>query len=188
MQTEQILNCVSEATAYVITRFPFNFGILCHARYWVDTNRTYGQRIITQYSKDPNGSEWYAPKPTGYFDIAILTKRSDPNDPYCGHVIPVTIEMDSLQFAHLIQFSEYYVFTPYQKKKILGEFNVRKIGDREPNWKDDSLLNEMLINAAEGIDKRPGKPKGKPSFVDRKAQWILDGMSGPMPVKQPDED
>lgn len=66
-------------------------------------------------------------------------------------------------------------------------FADRKIAEYQFSWQDDSLLDHTLIQAAEGVSKKPGKPKAKMTFVERKAKWIDDGMVGPMPVQQPGE-
>lgn len=152
--TKQLVAHVSPESAYIIPRFPLNYAQNTMARYWVETKPAYGQRVVSQ-NRNPHTNEWYKPKFDAYYDVAIITVISDPNHYNCGHVIPVQVNLKDLTDLNvLLQFANYYVFTPFQKKQIVKVLQHNKYF-QPIQWKTDPLidplldLNIELINMAE---------------------------------------
>jgi hypothetical protein len=149
--TMQLFNHVSPETAYVINKFPFNFGKFTKVRYWVETNPNYGQKLVTQVF-DPKSDSWFAPKHEGYHDIAIITVNDNQIDEYCGHVTPILIKLKPLDVDSLWNLAHYYVFTPFQKWKLVEwlHFRNRVV---PPQWQPASAINIPLITQAEQMYK-----------------------------------
>ncbi len=149
---QQHMNHISESTAFYINNFPFAFATNTRARYWVETKPAYGQRLHTQY-QTPGSTSWYKAKHSGYFDVVILATNANQTDPNFGLLQPILIELKNLSTEHLILFSTYYTFTPYQKEIIMKHFAIHKIY-RAPIWKNDIELDYNLNKIAEtNIDK-----------------------------------
>lgn len=123
-------------TAYVIERYPYSFGQFTSIRYWVDTKPAYGQRLMTQI-QNPATGEWWKPKTEGYSDIVVIITNDDPTAKNYGFVIqPSRIDLKEFDLPTLLQFAQYYTFTPGQKQTIMKALNDQNYYT-VPKWCDE---------------------------------------------------
>lgn len=116
---------INKSSSFVCMHYPRAFGEFCIMRFWVETNPSYGQRCVTQMSKDADNGVWYKQKYQAYADIVILMQDLDS-----GLVIPLVFkfkEMDNKSFTELATSD--YSLTAYQKSVIHTEWAMRiKVG------------------------------------------------------------
>jgi hypothetical protein len=58
-------------TAYIVEDYPWGFRLRTKMRYWIESKKGQGQRIVSQ-SMNPKTGLWCAPKKSTYHSIAIL--------------------------------------------------------------------------------------------------------------------
>ena len=73
----------SPETAYVVADYPYGFRLRCSIRYWIETKKGFGQRVMSQTTnpKKGDGTSWNKPKGSTYSPIKVLFI-----DPSTGHV------------------------------------------------------------------------------------------------------
>lgn len=147
MHYQQQANHVNEATAYYVHNYPYSFGKFCTIRYWVETRKVYGQRLMTQI-QDPTTGQWFKAKTDGYFNVCIITSIVNPGFPNHGWVVPVQINLQQFDLPTLQQFGVYYTFTPFQKEMIMKAFATFSI-HLAPVWDKSIELNYRLIELSE---------------------------------------
>lgn len=71
---------VSPETAYVVEDYPYGFKLRCRIRYWIETKKGHGQRLVTQ-TTDPRKAytKWNAPKPSTYTALRVLYLNPENN-------------------------------------------------------------------------------------------------------------
>lgn len=171
MHTQQA-NHVNEHSAYQVHNYPYAFGKFCTIRYWVETRKAYGQRLMTQI-KDPLTGNWFKAKTDGYFDVCIITTVHNPTDPTHGFVVPVQVNLRTLSVEHLNMFSTYYTFTPHQKFVVveaLAAVGIRAL----PHWRNDVELNYVLIETSENPKKFLGKRLTEENGIPIESQDAAD--------------
>lgn len=67
-------------SAYVVDDYPYGFRLRTQIRYWIETKKGHGQRLVSQ-TLNPKTGQWNKPKAGNYHVIAILV-LDDSN----GHV------------------------------------------------------------------------------------------------------
>ncbi len=72
---------ISADTAFVVSDYPYGFELRCQKRYWVETKKGYGQRLVTQTSNPKKPGTWNKPKPGTYSPLVVLYV-----EPQTGHV------------------------------------------------------------------------------------------------------
>lgn len=140
---QQLLNHISPETAYLIQRFPINYGQYSSARYWVETKSNYGQKLFMQ-TMDRATNIWFKPKANGYVDIIILNVDDDPASWNFGFVIPEPITLSVLSVDNILSLASYYVFSQYQRERILRALIERNC-DIQPHFKDHHLVHEPVL-------------------------------------------
>jgi hypothetical protein len=72
----------SPETAYIVDDYPYGFRLRCKIRYWIETKKGYGMRLVSQTTnpKKP-GEVWNKPKAGTYNGLLVMTR-----DPSNGHV------------------------------------------------------------------------------------------------------
>lgn len=76
-------------TPATVDNYPYGFTLRTLARYWTETKKGTGQRVVFQ-TKNPRCDKWNKPKPSTYSDIVILYRNTENNH----------IESDGLSFAY----------------------------------------------------------------------------------------
>jgi hypothetical protein len=130
LQDNQIINHVSQATCFETDQYMLNHQ-RTPVRYWIETNPSYGQRVIRQVYNNRQGN-WFNPKPvTKYARIALLFNviRELDLDEGVVHgtsvhepVAYVTYNLLEEGFEstdNIKAFLDYYIFDDYQRKVIL---------------------------------------------------------------------
>lgn len=79
---------VSPDTAKLVEDYPYGYTLRCSIRYWIETKKGKGQRLVSQTTNPKRGNIWNAPKASTYTNIRVLY-INDEN----GHV-----EHDGLSF------------------------------------------------------------------------------------------
>ena len=64
MYRRYLLGHVDEATAYVVTDYPYGFKLRTSIRYWIETTK-HGSRFVSQ-TLNPKTDRWNAPKKSTY--------------------------------------------------------------------------------------------------------------------------
>jgi hypothetical protein len=62
----------SPDTAYVVNDYPYGFRLRCKIRYWIETKRGFGSRVVSQTTNPKRGDVWNKPKASTYTDIRVL--------------------------------------------------------------------------------------------------------------------
>ncbi len=79
---------VSPETAYVVDDYPFGFTLRCQIRYWVETKKSHGQRLVSQTTNPKKLNDWPTankPKPGTYADVVILYRVEHEGETQ-GHI------------------------------------------------------------------------------------------------------
>jgi hypothetical protein len=155
LPTQQQVNHVNEHSAYHVINYPYSFGKFCTIRYWVETRKAYGQRLMTQIM-DPLTGQWFKAKTDGYFDICIISTIVNPGQPNHGWVVPVQVKLDQFDLDTLNLFATYYTFTPHQKLVVMEALRKFSI-HRTPDWNNTLELNFVLIEKSENPQKILGE-------------------------------
>jgi hypothetical protein len=146
---EQLVNHYDVDSAYVVKQYPHHRGINTQVRYWVETRKPYGQRLVYQ-TLDPYTCKWLKEKPGAYVALAIMRVNCDYDHPQCGHVIPLVyptfLNLNNQQFCELALA---YSYTEYQKNVIMKELIERFGPVQPPPWRNDPPINLADANRAE---------------------------------------
>ena len=63
----------SPETAYTVEDYPYGFRLRCKIRYWMETKKGYGQRLVSQTTNPKRpGEVWNKPKAGTYNVIAVM--------------------------------------------------------------------------------------------------------------------
>lgn len=158
---QQLVMHFSEELAYVNYQYPWRPGKNTTARFWIETRRSFGQRVMYR-TYNPEKKVWNKAHPlrdekTGiplpYKDIAILTLGKEPTSPECGQIIPIVLNLSDLNLPTLQLFSTYYSFTPYQREIVLEDLQRSGI-QSNPGWKTEPYINVALANFYENPQDR----------------------------------
>jgi len=68
-------------TSYVVEDYPYGFNLRTTIRYWVETKKRFGQRVVSQ-TMNPKTGRWNKTKPGIYMPVIMLALDNDN-----GHVI-----------------------------------------------------------------------------------------------------
>ena len=64
---------VSPETAYTVEDYPYGFRLRCTIRYWIETKKGYGQRLVSQTTNPKRpGEVWNKPKAGTYAPIMVM--------------------------------------------------------------------------------------------------------------------
>ena len=79
---KELVGHISPETAYMVSDYPYGFRLRTEIRYWVETKKGHGQRVMSQ-TRNPKraGLPWNKPKAGIYSAIQALYL-----DPATGHV------------------------------------------------------------------------------------------------------
>ena len=80
---QELTGHVSPDTAYLVTDYPYGFRLRTEIRYWIETKRGHGQRVMSQ-TRNPKraGMPWNTPKGSTYSALRALYL-----EPGTGHVV-----------------------------------------------------------------------------------------------------
>ena len=67
---KQIVGATSAESSVVVEDYPYGF-LTCKKRYWVESRKGQGQRLVTQ-TQNPKTLQWNKPKASTYADIVLL--------------------------------------------------------------------------------------------------------------------
>ncbi len=112
----QLFGHFSEETAFTIHTFPYNYGILTSAEFWVDENPQYGGRLVSKVL-NPYTKNWNPTKTSKYADLVFMIQIPS------GLIIPHEINLEKLgkEKAQALRNSNQIKFTECQKI-ILANF------------------------------------------------------------------
>src|SRR4030095_1858055 len=79
---QELLGHTSPETAYLVADYPYGFRLRTEIRYWIETKKGHGQRLVSQ-TRNPkkDGSPWNKPKAGIYAPLVALYLDSET-----GHV------------------------------------------------------------------------------------------------------
>jgi len=69
--TQPISGHTDPETAYNVEDYPYGFRLRTVIRYWVETKKKHGQRMVSQ-TKNPKTGRWNKPKPSTYAPVIIM--------------------------------------------------------------------------------------------------------------------
>ena len=73
----------SPETAYIVADYPYGFRLRCSIRYWIETKKGHGQRVVSQTTNPKRpGIVWNKPKAGTYAAVQALYLDT------AGHVHP----------------------------------------------------------------------------------------------------
>lgn len=97
---------ISQETAYVVTDYPWGFKLRCQKRFWIETKKGRGQRVVSQTTNPKKTNEFDVsaskPKYGIYSDIVILFL--DEN----GHVHNDAVSLLSGYYENIVKFYHKY--------------------------------------------------------------------------------
>jgi hypothetical protein len=62
----------SPETANVVEDYPYGFRLRCKIRYWIESKKGHGQRVVSQTTNPKKGDIWNKPKAGIYHTIALM--------------------------------------------------------------------------------------------------------------------
>jgi hypothetical protein len=69
----ELLGHTSPETAYLVPDYPYGFRLRCQIRYWIETKKGHGQRVVSQTTNPKRpGEHWNQPKGSTYATIKAL--------------------------------------------------------------------------------------------------------------------
>ena len=82
--TTELLGHTTPDTGYEVTDYPYGFTLRTTIRYWVETKKGFGQRLMSQ-TRNPKkpGQPWNKPKGSTY--SAVVALYLDPASGYVEH-------------------------------------------------------------------------------------------------------
>jgi hypothetical protein len=107
----QLINHDSEDKALGFDFFPNCFGEFSKIRYWVESNKTYGQRFCYRVL-DPHRNVWTKAKESKYADLVFMFQK------HTGMVMEQVIHLNKLSDEEILYIVSYYHVTPFQKAAI----------------------------------------------------------------------
>ena len=66
-----LLGHTSPETAYVVADYPYGYRLRTQIRYWLETRKGYGQRLMSQ-TLNPKTGQWNKPKAGTYNVLAVM--------------------------------------------------------------------------------------------------------------------
>jgi hypothetical protein len=128
-QKFQLRGHVSQETALVVNNYTLN-GILTPVRYWIETSRSYGQRVIRQMF-NTRGNDWFKPKPfSTYSQIVVIYHNYAPLRPEETHngtskedpvkYLQLKLDPESVPDNQIDAFLNYFNFDEYQRSIVLA--------------------------------------------------------------------
>lgn len=133
----QLINHDKESNAFFVKHYPFNYGIFGCAKFWVETNPSYGQRLVRKSAgpKDPMSQlTWNKPKASGFFDIVLMQLEDNPDSQQFGSLSFIEFDFANKSIEEMQAFSEYYYFSVLQQEIISAKLRSYKSPYRT-NWK-----------------------------------------------------
>jgi len=115
-------------TAYVVDDYPYGFTLRCKMRWWVETKRGFGMRIVTQTTNPKRpGEVWNKPKAGTYCSLVVMYR--DETD---GHVHSDGLHIHSGPEQFTRFKAEYYaqLATPHRELYDRMEAYSRKTSPR----------------------------------------------------------
>lgn len=102
----ELLGHESPDTAYEVADYPYGFRLRTTIRYWVETKKGHGQRLVSQ-TRNPKkpGQPWNAPKGSTYSEILALHL-----DQATGHIEHTTATSYNTE-AELLAFAARFPHT-----------------------------------------------------------------------------
>lgn len=84
MMTTELLGHTTPDTGYLVSDYPYGFTLRTEIRYWVETKKGFGQRLMSQ-TRNPKkpGHPWNKPKGSTY--SAVVALYLDPATGYVEH-------------------------------------------------------------------------------------------------------
>lgn len=135
----QLINHNSEQTCLLLKDYPFHFGAYTCVKYWIETNKSYGQRVMHQFM-DPKTSlanpKWHKPKASPFFDIVVMQMQDNPAEPQYGIVSFIEFDFAGKVPEEVQGFSEYFYFDEFQRDILLTEFQTRRHLTYRTNFKN----------------------------------------------------
>jgi hypothetical protein len=99
---------------FEIDGYPYGWKLRTKARYWVETNKTYGQREMLQ-TLNPRSQQWNKPKGSTYASIVILYRDTENGHIECYHFSGYAENAEGikafLEFCPMENLSEYQKHT-----------------------------------------------------------------------------
>jgi hypothetical protein len=108
---QQIVNALSEQSAYKFDFFPYCFGEFSKITYWVETHKKYGQRFCYRV-RDPHRGVWTKEKASKYTDLVFMFQRNT------GLIMEQCIDLELLSVEDILHIVEQYVVSREQKEII----------------------------------------------------------------------
>lgn len=92
---------VSPETAYVVADYPYGFKLRCKVRFWIETKKGHGQRVMSQTTNPKiEGREvWNQPKASTYSRICVLVLDESNGHVHHESITMNTKEADTRAFA-----------------------------------------------------------------------------------------
>lgn len=64
---------ISPETAYIVNDYPYGFRLRCKIRYWLETKKGYGTRLMSQTTNPKVPTEvWNKPKGSTYSELMVM--------------------------------------------------------------------------------------------------------------------
>ena len=156
----QLTNHTNENNAYIVDDYPYG-RYRTKMRYWIETNKTHGDRVCRQ-SLNPKTDKWNNPKKSTYSEVMVLKKN-----PSNGHV-----ETDSLSTwageERIKEFMNKYELNEQQKKRckqliILNraskhiKYEIKPHDPNGPSHEETQKKNQEIWNRAIAYEHHKAK-------------------------------
>lgn len=69
---KELIGHESPESAYLVADYPYGFRLRCSIRYWVETKKGHGQRIMSQTTNPKRGDVWNKAKGSTYSAVKVL--------------------------------------------------------------------------------------------------------------------
>src|SRR5262245_47466993 len=64
--------------AFEVADYPYGFRLRCKIRYWIETHKRFGSRMVSQTTNPKRGNIWNKPKAGTYSAFACMYLVEDP--------------------------------------------------------------------------------------------------------------
>lgn len=102
MVTANVSQPISDHTdpesAYNVEDYPYGFRLRTTIRYWVETKRMHGQRMVSQ-TKNPKNGRWNKPKASTYSPVVMMAL--DDQDHVVNHGLSPYSSLDEIEMFQL---------------------------------------------------------------------------------------
>lgn len=122
MERKYLYGHIDERTAYVQDDYPWGFRLRTQQRYWIESKKGFGQRLVTQ-TKNPKTGLWCKPK-------------------YCTYAAVVVLYLDDNGHVHREELSQYC-----QEKELVNEF----MGTHKEHLTDFQKLELLELRAVADV-------------------------------------